>query len=202
MTPIASFVEDRTVPGTWQYLGKGAKLGDADKDAITKSIEKTREAVAEAEVVQRHAESDVRDQEALLAKLEGQQHQAGGAARAAHSLEEDLRLDGERAGVGVGVAVDIVVRNRRPGSGQMDRRKGVVRPKQLAAAMLNVRVIDVVQEDPFLVIKLPSFGSIVIVTKDDSAPVTGPWINSGRSPTSLSVCALSSWAATSSFAVS
>jgi predicted nucleic acid-binding Zn-ribbon protein len=38
-------------------------------------LEKAREVVAEAEVVQRHAEGDVRDQEALLAKLEGQQHQ-------------------------------------------------------------------------------------------------------------------------------
>jgi predicted nucleic acid-binding Zn-ribbon protein len=38
-------------------------------------LETAREAVGEAELVQRHAESDVREQEALLAKLEGQQHQ-------------------------------------------------------------------------------------------------------------------------------
>ncbi len=38
-------------------------------------LEAAREAVGEAERVQRHAEGEVRDQEALLAKLEGQQHQ-------------------------------------------------------------------------------------------------------------------------------
>jgi predicted nucleic acid-binding Zn-ribbon protein len=38
-------------------------------------LEAAREAVGEAELVQRHAEGEVREQEALLAKLEGQQHQ-------------------------------------------------------------------------------------------------------------------------------
>jgi hypothetical protein len=37
--------------------------------------EAAREAVGEAESAQRHSESDMRDKEALLAKLEGQQHQ-------------------------------------------------------------------------------------------------------------------------------
>ena len=37
--------------------------------------EAAREAVGEAELVQRHSESEARDKEALLAKLEGQQHQ-------------------------------------------------------------------------------------------------------------------------------
>ena len=38
-------------------------------------LEAAREAVAEAEQAQRRAEAEARDQEALLAKLEGQQHQ-------------------------------------------------------------------------------------------------------------------------------
>ena len=38
--------------------------------------------------------------------LEGQQHQPGGAARTAHGLEEDLRLEREGARVGVVVTVD------------------------------------------------------------------------------------------------
>jgi predicted nucleic acid-binding Zn-ribbon protein len=46
-----------------------------ERSQVEARLETVREAVAEAEVVQRGAEGDVRDQEALLAKLEGQQHQ-------------------------------------------------------------------------------------------------------------------------------